>query len=273
MNTVGTTKLRFRFVVVTMLLMATTFSISAQSILVDTYTERGKLAYEGGDLDNAEKLFKAALEEATKLEDAALMGNSSVNLGKVYHSKEQYDKAEPLYLKGIEIFDTLDGKDGERSAFAINNLGLMYADQKKFAKSEEYLRRALTIRTKILGSEDPDVAVTLLNLGKLYSDQSRFAEADAVYVRSLQILIQHPEMVEEILICLHNLGLSTQALGNPKRAESTFKMSISIIEKHFGSNSERLIMPLTGYAKFLRLQKRTSDAIPIERRLKLLNRN
>jgi tetratricopeptide (TPR) repeat protein len=258
----------FLFVVFVTILVA---KVDGQSILIDSYTERGKKAFEGGDLVMAEQLLKSALSEAERLADPEEIGTCSVNLGKVYQARGSFDLAERLYVKGIEIFERLDGKDSERTLFAMNNLGLMFAEKKEFAKAEEYLRRTLSVRQKLLGKNDPDVAVTMLNLGKLYADQKKFVEADALYVKSFEILVQHSdEMLEEILVCLHNLSLSTQEINNPKRAESVFKIWIAVIEKNFGKHSLRLAEPLTGYAKFLRTKKRAAEATLLERRMKLL---
>lgn len=246
--------------------------IFSQAILFETYTERAKLAYANGDFVQAEKLFQSALIEAEKIKDLELIASGSVNLGKVYQTQEKFSKAEELYLKAIEIYDKLDGENQERSAFALNNLGLLYSEQKKFDESEKMLRKALIIREKILGQNDPDVAVTLLNLGKLYADQSKFTEANAVYVKSLEIFIQYPELVDEILICLHNISEASYQLKEYKRTESAYKLAIGIIEKNYGKNSDILIEPLTSYAIFLRNTKRLTEATQIERRIRLLKR-
>ena len=161
---------------------------NGQSILIDTYTQRGKMAFEGGDLKAAEQLFKSALAEAEKIGDQEQIATCSVNLGKVYLDEEKFDPAEKLFLRAVNIFENVDGKDTERAAYALNNLGLLYAEKKDFPKSEEYLRRTLTIREKLFGKDDPDLAVTLLNLGKLYADQSKFTEADASVIASARSL-------------------------------------------------------------------------------------
>ncbi len=254
-------------------LVALVFSASticSQSILYETYTDRAKLAYEKGDFTTAATLFKSALSEAERLNEQELIATACVNLGKLHHSQGRLDEAEKLYLRGIKIFRSIEGEDGELSAFPLNNLGLLYTEQKKYDQAEEILRQTITIREKLLGKDDSDVGVTLLNLGKLYADQLKFTEADAVYVRSLQILIQHPEMKEEILICLHDLALTTKELRSYKRTEAAYKMSVAIIEKHFGKKSYRLAEPLKNYSSLLKLLKRTAESKTIDARIKLL---
>ncbi|MBA3694415.1 MAG: tetratricopeptide repeat protein [Acidobacteria bacterium] len=250
-------------------LIQTTFS---QEILYETYTERGKAAYSNGNFVEAEKLFKFALNEAEKLNNTELIASGSVNLGKLYHSQENFEKAEKLYLRATEIFNEIDGDDKERVAFALNNLGLLYTEQKKFDKAEEILRKTITIREKTLGENSSDVAITLLNLGKLYADQSKYTQANAVYVRSLQILVQYPELIDEILICLHNIAEASYQLKEYKRTESSYKLAIGIIEKNYGKYSSLLTEPLENYAIFLKKIKRNAEAIKIETRIKLLRR-
>lgn len=263
-------KMCIRTVLLFVLFCGSSHIILSQTILYETYTERAKKAFASGDMTQAEKLFKSALIEAEKLQDLGLIATGSVNLGKIYHTQERFELAESHYLRAIEIYDRLDGKDQERSAFALNNLGLLYAQQKNYDKSETILRNALSIREKILGQDDPDVAVTLLNLGKLYADQSKYVEANAVYIKALQIFIQDPEYIDEILICLHNISNSSYELKEYERAESAYKMTLGIIEKNYGKNSKLLIDPLTNYSIFLRNLKRTSEALKIESRIKLI---
>lgn len=247
-------------------------SVTAQNILYQTYTDRGKAAFESGNVSDAEKLMKSALVEAEKLKNPELIATAKVNIGRIFHSQEKFDEAEPFYLSAIEIYSDIDGENGERSAFALNNLGLLYTEQKKFEKGEVSLRKALTIREKTLGGDDPNVAITLINLGKLYSDQEKYIEADAVYVQALQIFKLDPEYKNEINICLFNLTLVTESLKNFKRAEAAHKMLISINEKSFGTRSKELIPYLESYSSFLKRIKRKVDASKVDIRISSLRR-
>ncbi len=247
--------------------------VSAQTVLYRTYKERGIAAFEAGNIPAATQLFQSALAEAQKLKDEGLIADGNTDLGNVYYSAKNFPAAELCFQTAIQIYTKIDGEDGTRAAYPMNNLGLLYTDQKKWDRAEEFLRRTISIREKELGSTDANVGITMINLGKLYSEQDKYVEADAVYTQALQILMAFPDEKDNILMCLHNLALTTESLNSFKRAEASYKMIISINEKTFGSKSKELIPNLTDYSSFLRRIKRNIDANQVDGRIKLIQKS
>jgi len=69
-----------------------------------------------GKLDEAEKLFKAALQEAKEgfgLRDPHV-ASALNNLAEFYRLRKEYEKAEPLYMEAIEILEQSFGPDDIR---------------------------------------------------------------------------------------------------------------------------------------------------------------
>lgn len=246
--------------------------VSSQTVLYRTYKERGIAALEAGNIPAATQLFQSALAEAQKLKDDELIADGNISLGNAYYSAKNLTGAELCYQNAVQIYVKIDGEDGTRAAYPMNNLGLLYTEQKKWDRAEEFIRRTISIREKELGPTDVNVGITMINLGKLYSEQDKFVEADAVYVQALQILMAYPEEKDHILMCLHNVALTTESLNNFKRAEASHKMMISIIEKTFGNKSKALIPYLKDYVSFLRRRDRKVDANRVDARIRAIQK-
>ncbi|RWW61912.1 hypothetical protein BHE74_00031027 [Ensete ventricosum] len=99
-----------------------------------------------GQTDEAEKLFQAALDEATKGFGAKdpHVASSCNNLAELYRVKKAYEKAEPLYLKAINILEDTFGADDVRYGHvsisvgaALHNLGQFYLALRKLEQARK----------------------------------------------------------------------------------------------------------------------------------------
>lgn len=248
------------------LVFSAVFSVSAQSVLWETYSDSGKRAYGRGDYAEAERLFRAALKEAENLNDPELIAESNVYLGGTYAGQEKWDEAEKFFIKAIEIRERIGDKDSNEITYALSNLGLVYAEQKKYDKAEVILRRAITIREK---TQSPDLAVTLLNLGKVYAEQKKLTEAQVVYEKAFELFLLSEDLnIDGIRNVLNNLILTYEETKNYKKLEPAYRAIIDVIGKNYSMNDSSLITYLEKYAALLRTLKRNAEAIKVEARAK-----
>ena len=77
------------------------------------------------------------------------------NLAALYSSQGRYAKAEPLYLRSLEIVEKALGKSHPHVAASLNNLAALYESQGRYAKAEPLFLRALSIYEKALGKSPP----------------------------------------------------------------------------------------------------------------------
>ncbi len=66
----------------------------------------GQMAYEKKDYGQAERLFNEALKEAESGNYDGLIGMTLFNLARTYHQQNQYDKAEPLYKRAFDLYNS-----------------------------------------------------------------------------------------------------------------------------------------------------------------------
>ncbi|KAM3207027.1 hypothetical protein ACQJBY_062299 [Aegilops geniculata] len=101
-------------------------------------TDKAREFFMEGKLDEAEKLFKAALQEAKEgfgLRDPHA-ASALNNLAEFYRLRKEYEKAEPLYLEAIEILEQSFGPDDIRVGAAFRNLGQYYYIQRRFDQAQ-----------------------------------------------------------------------------------------------------------------------------------------
>ena len=86
------------------------------------------------------------------------------NLGIVYRTRGELDKAEEFYHKALEINEALGHKEGMASQYG--NLGIVYQTRGELDKAEEFYHKALEIN-EALGRKE-GMARQYGNLGVVY---------------------------------------------------------------------------------------------------------
>lgn len=122
----------------------------------------GAMEFLDGDMDNAEKEFKIALE----LNPNEQMAHN--NLGLIYARAGKFEESEQEYKKELEINPYYDN--------AYFNLGLLYWQQEKYEEAILSWKKTLEI--------NPDNIDALKNLTIYYYNQKNYEEA-VPYIRAL----------------------------------------------------------------------------------------
>jgi tetratricopeptide (TPR) repeat protein len=86
------------------------------------------------------------------------------NIGSVYYSKGDYNKALENYNKCFEINTKIKGADSIDVAGTLSNIGSVYYSKGDYNKALENYNKCLEINTKIKGADSIDVAQTLKNI-------------------------------------------------------------------------------------------------------------
>ena len=157
-----------------------------------------------GELKRLQRQFRAAqtlLETAVSMHETAgrmshlALGTSLLSLASVYKDRKQYQLAEPLVLRAMQILDLTAGPGSREATAALNTLAVLYAELGDFDTAERYLRRAIARRQ----DSPPDVstATAEYNLGKILFETGHAAEAEdwlfrALDLRSRLLGPQHP---------------------------------------------------------------------------------
>ncbi|KAG0576801.1 hypothetical protein KC19_5G108700 [Ceratodon purpureus] len=101
------------------------------------YTDMGRDLFSQGRLDEAEKYFVRALEEAKEGfgERDPHVASSCNNLAELYRMKREYAKAEPLFLESVQRLEQALGPMHESVGFALHNLAGTYLQQHNYEQA------------------------------------------------------------------------------------------------------------------------------------------
>jgi tetratricopeptide (TPR) repeat protein len=137
-----------------------------------------------------------------------LVGTALNNLALLYYAQGRYAEAEPLYKRGLAIYEKALGPDRPDVGTALNSLAELYRAQGRYPEAEPLYKRAIDIIEKALGPDHLDVGISLNYLARLYFDQGRYAEAEPLLKRALDLIEKalgpdHPD----VSTALNNLAL------------------------------------------------------------------
>jgi tetratricopeptide (TPR) repeat protein len=140
-----------------------------------------------------------------------------LSLGNFYFDRSQFDRAETLARKVIEVAPDL--------AAGHTNLGLALMRQSRFTEATESLLSALRIK---------ESAGLLLNIGAVYYAQERFDEARGYFERCLAI--GPPTVIRYV-----NLGDAYRHLGRAPDAAVAYQRAMDLAEADVARDPRRAL--------------------------------
>ncbi|XP_031109164.1 kinesin light chain 3 isoform X2 [Ipomoea triloba] len=154
------------------------------------FTDSGRDLFLEGKLEDAEKLFLAAIQEAKEGfgDRDSHVASACNNLAELYRVKKELDKAKPLYLEAISILEESFGHDDIRVGAALHNLGQFYLVQQNLEQARVCYERALKIKRRVLGEAHPDYADTMYHLGTVLHFQGKEKDSETLIWDSIRIL-------------------------------------------------------------------------------------
>ena len=88
-------------------------------------------------------------------------------LGTLLLTKADYDEAEPMYRRALQIDEASYGQNHPHVARDLNNLAGLLQDTNRLADAEPLMRRAFVIFLSSLGVDHPNSQTVLGNYGKI----------------------------------------------------------------------------------------------------------
>lgn len=208
------------------------------------------------------KIYEKAPQR--KIEDIAVL---NTNLARTLQKQGKYTEAGVLLKRALNIFEDVEGPDGESVAVALFSLSFLYYVQGNFAEAESLCRRSLAIRQTAYGLDHPNVALDLLHLATLYTSQGKYVEADSLYRRSFEIFENVYETEHRsIATTYNNYGLLLRAQSKYTEAGQLFRRAIEISEKILGPTHYSVATHLNHLADLCSEQGRYSIADSLVRR-------
>nr|KYP75962.1 Kinesin light chain 4 [Cajanus cajan] len=212
-----------------------------------------------GKLDEAEKLFLSAIQEAKEGfgEQDPHVASACNNLAELYRVKKAFDKAEPLYLEAINILEESFGPDDVRVGVAVHNLGQFYLGQRKL----EEARVSYEIKRRVLGYGHSECSDTMYHLGVVLYLQGKETDAEAIIKDSIRMLEEGGE--GESFVCIRRLRYLSQIYLKSHRvaeAEMVQRKILHVMELSKGWNSLDTVIAAESLALTLQASGNTKDS-------------
>lgn len=140
-----------------LLLLMTGVSASCSSkVSPNTYLARqnaGDEAFKKGDYSEAEKQYKANLEDAENYGPQDQIPAAFHYLADVYIAQQRGADVEKAYQQEVSSAEKIWGEGRPETLHALTDLALFYVEQNRLADAEKYNRKALAIGEKGVGKE------------------------------------------------------------------------------------------------------------------------
>ncbi len=179
-----------------------------------------------GELDKAEEMHNKALEIAEKLGLQDIVAGAYGNLGLIYRRRGELDKAEQMHNKALEIAERLGLQESIANQYAA--LGLVNYEKGDLNEAEKMHLKGLEIEEKIGRLEG--VARQSSNLGLIYQDRGELDKAEDMHNKSLEI-DRKLGLLEGMASDYGNLGVMYRKRGDLDKAEEMYNKALQIDEK------------------------------------------
>lgn len=154
-----------------------------RSTIAGLHNEIGLLYDSKSQLDKAITHYKEALELYRELNDRGGQATALGNLGIVCGTKGELDKALDYFCQSLQIYRRIGDIEGE--AASLINLGMVYVDKDELDKALEYCSQALEMSRRI--SYIQGEAIALGDIGFIYRGRGDLDKALEHYSKALEI--------------------------------------------------------------------------------------
>ena len=173
--------------------------------LKNLYHTLGIMFHTTDEYDKAEVYYQKSLEAAKKTDDNDLLVRCLINLGSINSTKENYIKAEKLFLESLQYDSPFETK---RSTYS--NLGNMKIRENKFKEATYYLEKSVQINPES-GLDGDIMDYSFLIDAK--SKSKNFNGIDSLIRKSKKHLVETNNLRNRSIM-LKSLGNIYEALGD-----------------------------------------------------------
>jgi tetratricopeptide (TPR) repeat protein len=200
---------------------ATPAAVSAQAL-----HGVGVLAYEQGDVAQAQKYFEECLAVRRESGDRRGVAASLNNLANIAFVHGDYARATAIYEETRLLWQELGDKWG--LATCLNNLGLLAYTQGQTERARAYYEESLSLSHGL--GDRRSAALCLNNLGELARKQKDFMRAETLYAESMTLWRELGDK-RGVAASLNDLGEVAKDQGNDARALSLFRASLALYQE------------------------------------------
>jgi tetratricopeptide (TPR) repeat protein len=220
----------------------------------DAYTNLGIIYFSKGNLDKAAESFTGAYEIYIKGDHKGRAARAITNLGFIYYNKGDLVKALENYQKALKVLETSD--DRQAIATNVTNITAIYYTLKKYDKMIEYFNIGLRIFEKAKDSSH------VANMhGSLYLPYFEMNKMDTAFMYLQRSEKEYRELNDEqsLAFTYNNFGGYYEKMKDLGKAEEYIQRSIDISTKL--GDQKQLSFSYNGFADLLMKKGKYKEAI------------
>ena len=225
-------------------------------LLSEILQETGRIEYDLARYAEASSIMQRAVAAAESApEGPGRDGVSALALagqGAVHRAEGRFGVAEQLFVRAIELAESVFGPESIEVAYGLIELGMNFKYGGRFDDAEPLYRKAEAIVERFAGtSVHPDIASLYHNLGGLEHARGDYERAKAHARRSVEL--RRASIGDHPLVALDEGALAAilDALGEDAEAELLLRRTIDTLEDTFGTHNHELAVALNNLAAIL----------------------
>lgn len=174
-------------------------------------------------------------------------------LGRVYTALSEFDRAEALLLRALELHRS-HGDDPMGRATVLGALGRLHRYGGDYDAGEQYAREAMQLIQRHRPGNLQDLADAADNLGVIVSQRGDYAEAEVLYRQALDLRrILYPEPDARLAHSLNNLGVNLANQGDYAGAVEYLRESLDVGAAALGADNASLATDLANLGVVLEI--------------------
>ncbi len=178
-----------------------------------------------GDTLTAQHLLQQGLEKAELLTKQPDLQAQMFNvIGRIYLKLGDLQKAEPIMLEAVNIFEDLYGGRHPNTAESYANLAAIYSAKGHYEEAEQLFRNSLEILDKKSSAHTPILSSAMTDLAYVLRRQGKYNEAEQAYRTNYKrFKTDFGENHEKTISAKNGVGVTIFNQGNYNEAESIFR--------------------------------------------------
>ena len=195
-----------------------------------------------GEFDAARDLLEEAISIHKEQELYEPLMKEYYNMGSLYLSLDDAERAIPYVLKAMQIADSLLPMPHYARSNFLNGLGGAYYIQEEYTSADSVFRLALEQNKLLYEPDNPEIGQNYYNLGLIAQAIGKHKEAGEYYKRSYDIRkgnfgSDNPRTVD----AWYGMADIEWQTGNKSRAMTMMKKSMWLYEKSYGPQHQSVV--------------------------------
>lgn len=239
---------------------------SEPQVQADLYQTLGNLYQRLGKVDQADSLFRSALEKRKSLygPDSAPVADTLVATALLRADQAQLEEAEKLARDGLAMSQRHYPVSHPAVAKATTALGQILENRGSYDAAIQLLETSVKSQSTSGSADSPELTDSLYELANAHFyaghyDQSKQLNEKVLELHRKQYGENHPAVAEDLI----NLGAIQFDLGNYAEAEKFDRQALAITRAFYGEQSPNTATHLTMLARALVRQTRYEEAAPL----------